>query len=97
MLTDPANQMRDFIAVAERLSHGNEDQMKNDILVEGAGGVMADNASAFTVLEDLREVVFRLRAFTESEVSPQALGIELGMQRAADMIENLLRRYEEGV
>ena len=46
------------------------------------------------LLEEMSEVVFKLRAFTESaDDGDLALGIEIGMQRAADMIENVLNRH----
>lgn len=48
-----------------------------------------------SLLEDLRNVVFKLRAFTESVDEEMGLGIELGMQRAADMIEHIINRHEQ--
>ena len=46
------------------------------------------------VLEELRESIFKLRSHMENEDSDHSLGVEEGMQRAADMIENLIRRHE---
>ena len=37
--------------------------------------------------------MFKLRAFLESSGGDYALGVEAGMQRAADMVENALRRH----
>jgi len=49
------------------------------------------------ILEDCRSLVEKLRTFMESESGGEyALGVETGMQRAADMIENLIRRFEQG-
>jgi hypothetical protein len=41
----------------------------------------------------LLDVVFKLRSFTESQDGEVGFGIELGMQRAADMIENVIARH----
>lgn len=45
------------------------------------------------ILADLRDVVFKLRAFMEDREGDLGLGIEMGMQRAAEMIENVIARY----
>lgn len=42
--------------------------------------------------EEISDVVFKLRAFMESSEGELGLGIEMGMQRAADMIETVLDR-----
>lgn len=47
-------------------------------------------------INECRDVVFKLRAFMESEGGDYALGVEHGMQRAAEMIENIIRRHEKG-
>lgn len=49
------------------------------------------------LLADLKNAVFKMRAFTESVSDADSFGIELGMQRAADMIENILSRYNNEV
>jgi hypothetical protein len=77
--------MREFIGMAEDLI-GTEP----DTLVEAAS--IETNVSSQVVLEDLHDVIFKLRAFSESREGDIGLGIELGMQRAADMIENVIRR-----
>jgi len=47
-------------------------------------------------LEEAKDLVFKLRAYTElNEDGERALGIEEGMLRAADMIDNLIRRHLE--
>jgi len=47
-----------------------------------------------TLLEDLSAVVFKLRAFMGEGSDAGMYGIELGMQRAADMIEQTLGRHK---
>lgn len=45
------------------------------------------------ILEDLQNLVFKLRAFTEADGGDFAFGVETGMERAAAMIENVIRRH----
>lgn len=48
------------------------------------------------MVQECKDIVFKLRAFMEdASGGDYALGIEIGMQRAADMIENLIKRYEK--
>ncbi len=47
------------------------------------------------IMGDLASVVEDLRAFMESTGGDYALGVEDGMQRAAEMIETLLKRHKE--
>ena len=84
------DQMRGFIFLAESL---NEDTAHVEPIVEEV--VEAEPVQAL-LMHDLGDLVFRLRGFMETEGGEYALGVETGMQRAADMIENLLRRHSEG-
>ena len=86
-------QMREFILATEFLMPPNEVahdiNNSNDIIMESS-------ELSVTMMKELKDVVFKLRAFTESVDDNMALGIEMGMQRAADMIENVIKRYEDG-
>lgn len=42
--------------------------------------------------EQLENLIFKLRSYQDSESGEYALGVEAGMNRAADMIENMLNR-----
>lgn len=46
-------------------------------------------------VNEMRDVVFKLKSFMESSGGDYALGVEHGMQRAAEMIENIIRRYSK--
>lgn len=84
-------QMRTFIFLAEALDEAveeEEDTISEEVIVEESQTVL--------ILGDLADLSQRLRAFMESEGGDYALGVETGMQRAADMIENLIRRYNKG-
>ena len=79
-------QMREFIMASERLNteHAPVEQALDEVI----------RPSDPHLLEDLlNDIVFKLRAFTESREGELGLGVELGMQRAADMIETAIKRH----
>jgi hypothetical protein len=82
-------QMRDFIMASERLNPEHE-QYDEPALME------TRPPPESSLLEDLNDIVFKLRAFTESREGELGLGVELGMQRAADMIESAIKRHHHG-
>jgi len=45
------------------------------------------------VMDELNDICERLRAYMESAGGDYALGVETGMSRAAEMIENLMKRH----
>lgn len=79
--------------VTEHLLQAEFGRDEEEPLVE----VIVPTALNSCLLEDLVEVVFKLRAFTESAENDEnfSLGFELGMQRAADMIENVISRHNQ--
>jgi hypothetical protein len=85
--------MRSFMLLAEAL--GDEGSVEEELLVEAAQPEPRGTIGP-VLMHDLSEVVFRLRGFMETSGGEYALGVETGMQRAADMIENLIRRHGEG-
>lgn len=84
--------MRNFIILAEHFAN----TPSNDE-VEYVEEPVKEPELNPALMHDLGELCSRMRAFMETESSDEyALGIETGMQRAADMIENLVRRYSTG-
>lgn len=84
-------QMRDFMIMTESLI-GIEEPDRTPVVLEEDTNM--DQASPSPIiLADLRDVVFKLRAFMEDREGDLGLGIEMGMQRAAEMIENVIARY----
>lgn len=49
------------------------------------------------LISELEEAIGKMRSYTENRGGEYALGVEDGMQKAADILENLIRRYREGV
>lgn len=84
-------QMQNFIILAESLS---VEALAEETVVETevAEGVPPTHA----IFEELGQISFRLRTFMESEGGEYALGVEMGMQRAADMIDNVISRHSQG-
>lgn len=83
---DEFQQMRSYIMATEQML--TEDANPDELPIEDVV------SSDLTLLEDLEDIVFRLRAFMESSGGEYALGVEYGMQRAADMIENAIKRHD---
>jgi hypothetical protein len=88
-------QMREFIYLTEQQVYADyadlfEQQVGEPLLEE------QQEVFEHPILHDCRELVFKLRAFMESEGGDYAMGVETGMQRAAEMVENIIRRYEKG-
>jgi hypothetical protein len=79
-------QMRDFMILTESLVEPDEAPIR-----------LIDEPETMTpmrsIYEDLQDAVFKMRAFTESCDGDVGFGVELGLQRAADMIENVINRH----
>ncbi len=92
-------QMRGFIEITEdllcayaRVTRPGETMMLSESLEE----TQQETEVEHPVISEARDLVFKLRSFMEDSAGDYALGVENGMQRAADMIENLIRRHEKG-
>jgi hypothetical protein len=88
-------QMRDFITMTEDLIRNGIFEDVGEPLLRATAEPPAPSSPS-VLLEELNDLVFKLRAFTDTNDDVLAEGIEVGMQRAADMIENMLNRHKEG-
>ncbi len=91
MPCDDNEKMREFMLLAE--AYADVDAVT---LIEGETIEVDFRPADHPLLADLRDVVFRMRAFCEAEGGDFGLGVETGLQRAADMIENVIRRHTQG-
>ena len=74
------------MAVLERLTESDDAvPLMEDLMVANV---------RHPVMDDLHDVCRRLRAYMENAGGEYALGVETGMERAAEMIENLIKRHE---
>lgn len=94
---DEFAQMRGFIDITDELlwEFARITRPQVVVLTESAE-TPVDNTVEHPILSEARDIIFKLRSFMEDSSGDYALGVENGMQRAADMIENLVRRYEKG-
>lgn len=82
-----ADQLRSYIIMAEAMSGSRQHEERIEVKSE----VVFDAE----LRRDLHDLVDRLRSIMESSGGDYSLGYETGLQRAAEMIENVLRRHEE--
>ena len=87
------NDMRDFISLVEEYSYPN-------VVIESDGLSKIEEIKKETsmpdLFTDLRYIIEKLRAHMENgENEDINFGVEEGMQRAAEMIENCLKRYQK--
>lgn len=47
-----------------------------------------------SIIADLRLLIDKLNNHMETDDTEQSLGVEMGFQRVASMIENLVKKYE---
>jgi hypothetical protein len=90
-MSDDHVKMREFMEIA--LSYSNEAQqpelLEEEVIPFPSPRVIEEHP----LLSDLRNLVSTLRGHMEDDDNQErAVGVEMGMNRAADMIENLLRR-----
>lgn len=75
--------MREYIEIAtgSRIPLVEEKEEEN---------ILSENA----IISDLKDAVFRLRSIMEMTGSEDySHGVDIGMSRAADIIENIINRY----
>lgn len=89
-------QMKDFIILTEELLACYARVTQPNTVFEEQIMEENDVQQEHPLLNDCRDLVFKLRATMEDSAGEYALGVETGMQRAAEMIENLIKRYEKG-
>ena len=94
-MNDPHNddsQMKQFIVLTEELLSHYASATK-PVISEPIIEEESTEIEEHFIIQECRDIVFKLRAFMEDAAGGDyALGIEIGMQRAADMIENMIRR-----
>ena len=88
-MEDPFAQMREFIVATEMLTS----PVQSDEPIALTEADVSHPIPDVALREDLDRIIFKLRAFMESAGGDYSLGVETGMARAADMIENALKRH----
>lgn len=80
--------MRSFMILTEELSVDNIDDNEE---IEQDDDAPKNSEQLLLELED---AILRLRSHTENEDTDEAYGIEMGMNRAADLIETILLEWQ---
>jgi hypothetical protein len=44
------------------------------------------------LVQDMEKLIFKLRSYQDPDIGEYSAGVEAGMNRAADMVQNLLNR-----
>ena len=89
MAYDDFTQMRSYIVLAETLAPAERANEEPDV----TDTVGDDTSAELALIDDLRALVFKLRAHMDP--GEEGAAFDNGMNRAADMIENVIRRYTE--
>ena len=88
-MTRQPDDIRRYIRLTESSLVSEADA---DSLYEGIE--IPDLDTTDTLLEDVSDMIFKLRSYSESDSSPEyARGIEEGLALAANMLERLLERH----
>lgn len=66
----------------------NEQVVRDDVILTEASVPQVDSE----VDNQMQALIFKLRSYRDPELGEFADGVESGMSRAADMIENMLER-----
>lgn len=92
--------MREFMEIAQCYSddfyHNTMEYLVEHMVKEETPLVETVVEPTFTeyLKSELEALVFKLKAFQETENGDYAMGVEVGMRRAAEMIENLIMKLE---
>jgi hypothetical protein len=81
-------EIRNYIEIASIMITENEQVVRDDVILTEASAPRLDSE----VDEQMQTLIFKLRGYRDPELGEFADGVESGMSRAADMIENLLER-----
>jgi hypothetical protein len=79
------DHIRSLIRISEGLNDAPE-----EILLEDFVPAEHDEALDLRVEDELEGLIFKLRSYQDPEASQDAMGIEMGMTMAADMLQNVL-------
>lgn len=72
-------------------THNHEEE---DLFVEAATAELVNEDRVGVLMEDLGDVIFKLKSYRETAGSEEyALGVEEGLQLAADMLSRLLESH----
>lgn len=81
------NHIRDLIRISEGLQNPPEEILLEDFVPADHYDGLDQNVEA-----ELENLIFKFRSYQDPESTQDAMGIEMGMNMAADMLQNTLDR-----
>lgn len=82
-----ADDLNRYIILTERATFSDEEDLMDSIIIP-------DIDPQETLLEDINDMVFKLRSYCESDENEDyARGVEEGFALAAEMLERIIERY----
>jgi hypothetical protein len=89
------NPFRKYIEITESMSHTPElplveSNIDND--VESINESIDDSMDTGWIEEEISNLIFKMNSYHDSDFGDYADGVEAGMAKAAEMLQNLLNR-----
>lgn len=86
-----ARPIRKYIEITESLTHVPQELIPQPVVFEPPVPETQLDAEIETKLESL---IFKLNSYQDPDMGEYSAGVEAGMARAADMLQNLLNRLK---
>ena len=83
------DEIRTFIDIASMMLIERE-LTPLDVIITEEVSLPLDNHSEFE--EAINDLLFKLKAYQDPDIGEYSAGVEAGMSRAAEMIENMMNR-----
>lgn len=93
-MTDHEAQMRGFIVLAEEYASRTFGAAPTPTVERVDATPAPAPLNEAVLFEELRALSYKLRAY-ESNDGADAMGVMLGMERAAEMVDNFVRRHTD--
>jgi hypothetical protein len=80
--------IRNYIEIASTMLTESEEVVRDEVIITEDTQVQPQN----DLENEFNRLIFKLRSYQDPESGEYSAGMEAGMSRAADMIENMLTR-----
>jgi hypothetical protein len=80
--------IRNYIEIASTMLTESEEVVRDEVIITEDAQVQPHN----DLEDEFNRIIFKLRSYQDPDSGEYSAGVEAGMSRAADMIENMLNR-----
>ncbi len=80
--------IRNYIEITSQMITESEEVLHEEVIITEDAQVPTPNP----IEDQMDNLIFKLRSYQDPDSGEYAAGVEAGMSRAADMIENMLNR-----